>query len=162
MTVSNHFQNQIIAHEKYLNRLALKFTRNLTDAEDLVQETMIKLIQNENKFEVGSNFKAWCGIVLRNTFINNYRKVETRAPRMSNYRTKNAERTSLNDGDLQIALEELEKIIDNLSETLKIPFLMFYQGYSYEEICQHLDVPLGTVKSRIFLARQALKKQLSH
>lgn len=162
MTVQTDFQNQIILHQKYLSRLAFKFTRSFADAEDLVQETIIKMLQNEDKFQAGSNFKGWCGIVLRNTFINSYRKTETRADRMNNLRQVNAKKTSENDGAANIALEELEYVIETLSETIKIPFLMFYQGYSYDEISTHLNVPMGTVKSRIFLARQALREKLTH
>lgn len=160
MTVQNLFQQQVIQHQTYLSHLAKRFTKSTADAEDLVQETIIRLLQSEDKFQAGSNFKAWSGIILRNTFINNYRKTETRAPRMNDLRKINAAKTSENDGTIYIALEELECTIESLSDTIKIPFLLFYQGYSYEEIAQHFDVPLGTIKSRIFLARQALKEKL--
>lgn len=161
MTVPTIFQQQVIEHQTYLARVAKKFTKSAADAEDLVQETIIRLLQNEDKFRTGSNFKAWCSVVLRNTYINSYRKTETRAPQMNNLRKLNAEKTSENSGTALLALEELEQTIESLSDTIKIPFLMFYQGYSYEEIAQHFSVPIGTIKSRIFLARQSLKERLS-
>ncbi|MEL7020906.1 MAG: sigma-70 family RNA polymerase sigma factor [Bacteroidota bacterium] len=160
MTVTNHFQQQIIQHQPYLSHLAKKFTPMSADAEDLVQETVIKLLQNEDKFQTGTNFKAWCSIVLRNTFINGYRKTETRAPQMALLRQINAQKTSNNEGAAQLAVEELERTIEGLSDTIRLPFLMFYQGYTYEEIAEQLGVPMGTVKSRIFLARKALRQRI--
>ncbi|MFK7933765.1 MAG: RNA polymerase sigma factor [Saprospiraceae bacterium] len=160
MTVQTEFHKQILSHQKYLNHLAFKLTQSKIEAEDLTQETIIKLLQNEEKFQAGSNFKAWSGIVLRNTFINSYRKVVTRSERMSNLRKINAEKTNKNAGAANIAMEELKSIVELLSTTIKIPFLMLYQGYSYEEISSHLNIPMGTVKSRIFLARKILRKKL--
>jgi RNA polymerase sigma-70 factor, ECF subfamily len=144
-----------------LNSFAYNLTKNVEDAKDLFQETAYRALTNRDKFRPGTNFKAWLFTIMKNIFINNYRKkvkANTIMDSTDNHYYLNsgsAEISNLAESD--IMMQELTKMIDALDESIRIPFLMHYQGYKYQEIAEHLDLPLGTVKSRIFFARKELK-----
>jgi len=145
-----------------LSSFALKLTKNKMDADDLVQETAIKAYSNFEKFKPGSSFKNWSFTILRNSFINKYRARKRRnivsmpveemefaiKPKLSI--EKQVSETS--------TMKHLKTCLNNLSTKSKQPFMMYLNGYQYDEISEYLDIPIGTVKSRIHFARTKLKK----
>ncbi len=148
-----------------LNAFAYNLTKNVEDAKDLFQETAYRAITNRDKFLPGTNFKAWLFTIMKNIFINNYRK-KTKANTIMDstdnmFYLNSGGATISNRGDANILMAELTGMVDKLDDSIKIPFLMHYQGYKYQEIADYLDLPLGTVKSRIFFARKELKDMIS-
>jgi len=154
------FSSQIQTNTNQLIAFAKTLTRNLTDAEDLYQDTIFLALKNKDKFAVGTNFMSWIKTIMRNTFINQYRKKKRFQKAMSTtstgffFKRKDID----NSTESQIAMQDIQKLIDGVNEIYRIPFLMYYVGYSYDEIAQEMQVPLGTIKSRIFYARQHLRK----
>lgn len=148
-----------------LHAFAYNLTKNMEDAKDLFQETAYRAITNRDKFSPGTNFKAWLFTIMKNIFINNYRKktkVNTIMDSTDNlYYINSGNVTISNSGDANILMKELTTMIEELDNGIKIPFLMHYQGYKYQEIADYLELPLGTVKSRIFFARKELKEKIS-
>jgi len=145
-----------------LQSFAFKLTKNGEDAKDLFQETAFRAMTNREKFRPGTNFKAWLFTIMKNIFINNYRKkvkANTIMDSTDNMFYINSGATIIaNEADSNIMMDELTRMISDLEETMRVPFLMHYQGYKYQEIADHLELPLGTVKSRIFFARKELKE----
>lgn len=148
-----------------LHGFAYNLTKNVEDAKDLFQETAYRAITNRDKFSPGTNFKAWLFTIMKNIFINNYRKkakVNTIMDSTDNLYYINSGGTVIsNGGDANILMKELTFMIEELDNSIKIPFLMHYQGYKYQEIADYLELPLGTVKSRIFFARKELKGKIA-
>lgn len=147
-----------------LEGFALQLTRDKEQAQELVQETVVRALKYKDKFTLGTNFKAWITTMMRNIFLNqkrDYKRRKTESiPNDSLY--LNMENTSVTDnqGEHSMQMQEIMRAINRLEQSVKQPFWMFYQGYPYEEIAQNLDIPLGTVKSRIFNARKKLKSAL--
>ena len=134
----------------------------MNDARDLFQETIYKALKNKEKFSIGSNFKAWIMTLMRNTFINEYRRKKrhavTSAPSDSFHFEASSKNTAIvNNGTSNLEMEELNKMMNSIDEKLRVPFQMYYTGLSYKEIADDLDIPLGTIKSRIFFARKELQ-----
>lgn len=161
---TSEFDSQFDLLTNSLNSFAYNLTRNHEDAKDLYQETAFRAITNKEKFATGTNFKAWLFTIMKNIFINNYRKKVksgTMIDVTDNLYFLNSGSVSIdNDAGRNILMAELEGMIDTLDESIKRPFLMHYTGYKYQEIAEDLDLPLGTVKSRIFFARKELKAQI--
>jgi RNA polymerase sigma-70 factor (ECF subfamily) len=158
------FQQKLLGMQDNMMNFALSLTANKDDARDLTQETSLKVLYNKDKFIDNRNFKGWVLTVMRNIFINNYHKV-VRAQTVIDYNIDlyniDAETDSEFDSpDGSFQLQEITQAINNLNQELKLPFSMFVSGYQYEEIAQKLNLPLGTVKSRIFFARKKLKEEL--
>ncbi|MEL6943973.1 MAG: RNA polymerase sigma factor [Bacteroidota bacterium] len=155
------FDNKFDQMSTLLHSFAYNLTKNQEDAKDLYQETAFRAMTNREKFRPGTNFKAWLFTIMKNIFINNYRKkvkANTIMDSTDNMYYINSGNTSIrNDGESNIMMKELNKMIEGLDDSIRIPFLMHYRGYKYQEIADHLDLPLGTVKSRIFFARKELK-----
>jgi RNA polymerase sigma-70 factor, ECF subfamily len=151
-----------------LNTSLLAFAYNLTksqdDAKDLYQETAFRAITNKDKFTPGTNFKAWLFTIMKNIFINNYRKkvkAATVVDTTDNLYFINSGSVAIeNDGARNIFMDELNSMVNKLEESLRIPFEMHYDGFKYQEIADELHLPLGTVKSRIFFARKELKDKM--
>lgn len=147
--------------ESILFSFAMKLTRNREDAKDLIQETAMRAYRHREKFTVGTNFKSWCSTIMRNTFINQYRKKKLRRnvnePIESFLFAMENKNVIPNRGEMNIRMKEYKTIFKDIGEIYSVPFLMFYKGYEYKEIANHLDIPIGTVKSRIFLARKKLR-----
>ena len=144
-----------------LHSFAYNLTKNVEDAKDLYQETAYRALFNRDKFQPDTNFKAWMFTIMKNIFINNYRKrmkANTIMDATNNLYFINSASAEINQGETNIFLQELNYMIDNLDESLRIPFIMHYEGFKYQEIAEELDLPLGTIKSRIFFARKELKK----
>ena len=141
---------------------ALKLTKDQSDASDLYQETIYKAIKNIHQFREDTNLKAWLLTIMRNIFINAYRKKrrkQTLADGSNNsYLINSSNSTVLNLGEQRILFDDLKILVEHLNDNLKIPFIRAYQGYKYEEIAKELNIPIGSVKSRIFMARKALKQ----
>lgn len=144
-----------------LQSFAYNLTKNTEDAKDLFQETAFRALTNRDKFRPGTNLKAWLFTIMKNIFINNYRKkakANTIMDATDNLFYLNSGHQSISNGaESNIMLDELVKMISGLDGSIRIPFLMHYQGFKYQEIADYLDLPLGTVKSRIFFARKELK-----
>lgn len=161
---NSEFNNHIDQVENLLFSFALRLTRNRADAEDLMQETKIKAYQHRERFKIGTNFKSWVSTIMRNTFINQYRKRKSR--RHLNYQvddinyTLESKQTVNNDALQNLRMDELKEVMSTIGDIYSVPFLMFYQGYEYKEIAAHLEIPIGTVKSRIFLARTKMKQRI--
>lgn len=151
--------SQIQQSTSRLQAFALRLTKNPYDAEDLLQETIFLALKNSDKFRGGTNFNAWIKTIMRNTFINNYRKnkrlMNYISQKISAYFSDKPE--AKNDAESNLMLGELTDIIEDLDPKFKEPFMMYYHGFAYEEISKKLDLPLGTVKSRIFFARKHIK-----
>lgn len=165
------FDEEIIPHMDALYNFALRLTSDPNDAEDLVQDTIVKAYRFFSSYEKGTNAKAWMFRILKNSFINNYRKKSKKPSQVdydevsSYYETIRAERTETSD------LENLmfrEMMDDDLSEALtRLPedfrtvvLLCDVDGYTYEEIANMLDVPIGTIRSRLHRGRNLLKTEL--
>lgn len=160
MTISE-FSSKLDELSGMLHSFAYKLTRNTEDSKDLYQETAYRAISNRDKFRMGTNFKAWLFTIMRNIFINNYRK-KMKANTIldstdNNYYLNSGKQTVSNGAESSILMKELKHIVDELDDSTRIPFMMHYYGYKYQEIADQLDLPLGTVKSRIFFARKELK-----
>ena len=155
------FNRQFDSMSHLLHSFAYNLTKNVEDAKDLFQETAFRAITNKEKFKPGTNFKAWLFTIMKNIFINNYRKkmkANTIIDSTDNLYYINSGSNSVgNKANSNIMMKELARIIEDLDDSTRIPFMMHYHGYKYQEIADHLDLPLGTVKSRIFFARKELK-----
>jgi len=160
------FDTKFYSLTNSLNSFAYNLTKNSEDAKDLYQETAFRAMTNREKFKPGTNFKAWTFTIMKNIFINNYRKKVKRNTIIDTtenlYFLNSGTQAVDNDAGRNILMQELNKMIDNLDESIKKPFLMHYVGYKYQEIADDLELPLGTVKSRIFFARKALKEQIKN
>ncbi len=144
-----------------LNSFAYNLTKNREEAEDLYQETAFRAYTNRDKFNPGTNFKAWLFTIMKNIFINNYRRRSKMSTIMdstdNNYYINSGANKIGNGGEASILNQELTGMIESLDDEIKKPFMMHFTGFKYQEIADQLMLPLGTVKSRIFFARKALK-----
>lgn len=156
--------NEICQLKGALDVFAKKFTNDLEDANDLVQDTMIKAIRYSNLYKEGTNLKGWLYTIMRNTFINSYRKVARKnsiidtSEELSSAQLKVS--ASGNLGENKFVMEDINKAIAVLEPVYAVPFLRYFEGYKYHEIAVELDIPIGTVKTRIHMARQVLKSNL--
>jgi RNA polymerase sigma-70 factor (ECF subfamily) len=154
------FNTRLVNERQSLKNFALSLTRNTDDALDLLQDTYVKAISYRAKFEDSTNLKAWLFTIMKNTFINSYRRaVKTKQIMQSNADLAMARAWKNNYQDItesRIDSKDIIKRIEKLDDQYKIPFTRYYNGYKYEEIAQEMQLPLGTVKSRIFLARKQL------
>ncbi len=148
----------------YLRSFAYKLTRDAHLAEDLFQDTALRAFNNQDKFVRSTNMKAWLSTIMKNTFINNFRRrqrwnkviIQTD----ESYLMENEAKAVWNKGEEKVSGEALEQLVNQLDDGMKTPFLMMLQGFKYHEIADKMDLPLGTVKSRIFIARRQLKEQI--
>ncbi len=158
------FNNLVVQHTDSLRVYALHFTRDHEDAQDLVQDTVLKAVTYFGKFKEGTNLKGWLYTIMKNTFINNYRRfvktsaLVTKSDEISSANL--AHSATRNDGEGKFVMEDIQRAMDELSDDYCIPFSMYYEGYKYHEISQHLDIPIGTVKTRIHVARKSMKRSL--
>ena len=159
------FQNKILSIQKNMYSFAMTLTSNRYDAEDLLQETTLKVLDNREKYVDNVNFRGWVLTIMRNIFINNYRK-ELRNQIIID-KTNDLHKLSISENSRWenpeeiVTIKEIKYIINNLNDDLKIPFSMYLDGYKYNEISDKLALPLGTVKSRIFFARRELQRNLT-
>ena len=164
-TAISNFTDEVLEHKDSLKYFGLSLTKNVEDSDDLLQETLLKAFTYKNKFQENTNLKAWLFTIMKNIFINNYRrtsKVKTILDYSPNtYYINLAQNVRSFDPDSKLSFKEITKTINKLENEYKIPFNMYFEGYKYKEIAEDLNLPIGTVKSRIFLARKQLMGALS-
>lgn len=148
-----------------LLEFAQKLTRDRSDAFDLYQEMAYRAIKNAHQFQPDTNLRAWLMTIMRNLFINSYRKKRRRQTIQDNsidhYLINSTSQTVWNEGEVNLNYGELMELINRLDDYLRIPFMLAYKGYRYDEISQELQIPLGTVKSRIFVARKQIQRAMN-
>ena len=158
------FDRMLLENTDFLKPFAITLTRDHETAKDLMQETIFRALANRDKYNVGTNIKAWLYTIMRNIFINNYRRkakqntIFDSTP--NDYLLDYNQVTVANPAESNIKLKEIKEAIFNLPEIFKKPFLLYFDGYKYHEIAEMLEEPLGTIKSRIHFARKLLKTQL--
>jgi RNA polymerase sigma-70 factor (ECF subfamily) len=162
--MSQKFQNKLLGLQNNLLNFAYLLTSNKDDAYDLLQDTTLKALDNEDKYVDNVNFKGWVFTIMRNIFINNYRKVVRSATVIDQtedlYHLNLPQESGLDTPEGSISAGEISRAINSFSDDYRIPFAMHVAGYKYNEIAEKMNLPLGTVKSRIFFARQRLQKLL--
>lgn len=159
------FNNLVSSETNSLKMYALRFTKNLEDADDLIQDTILKAITYSDKFQQGTNLKGWLYTIMRNTFINKYRKEKKKREKViqtDEITSNNLFYSSTkNDSTGTFIMEDIQKALNELPEAYYTPFTLYFEGYKYREIAEEMDLPIGTVKTRIHVARNLLKKSLS-
>ncbi len=162
---SLEFNQMLLKNADFLKPFAINLTRDMEAANDLYQETLYKALANKEKYNVGTNIKAWLFTIMRNIFINDYRrkvKQKTILDSTPNEYLINLKKATVgNPAESDMRLKEIKKAIQQLPEIFKTPFLLYFDGYKYNEIAKVLNEPLGTIKSRIHFARRLLKEQIS-
>ncbi len=160
----NEFGKQLMVLEKGLFTYARSLKLNTDDAKDLVQETFLKAILNRDKYADQGYLKAWTISIMRNTFINNYRRntlISAKSDQSSDaYLINQTTAIASENPDSAYSFKELTDNIELLHKKFRVPFRMYVDGYKYKEIAQTTKVNIGTVKSRIFFARKLLRCQL--
>lgn len=161
------FESSINNAAQTLHPRALQLTRDAEDAKDLVQVTFMKAWANRNRFNPGTNLKAWLYTIMKNTFLTEYhrkRRQKTHVDLSENQYLINSSSTHAKgtEADAGLNLSEIRSAIEQLPDVYKIPFKSFLDGFKYEEISEKYHLPIGTVKNRIFLARQVLKEKLKY
>jgi len=158
------FEEQILSLQDNLMMFALKLTANRDDAEDLLQETILKAMRNKEKYVSNINLKGWLFTIMRNIFINEYRRAAVRNTTVDNtedsYFLNLPQDSGFSTPDGAYTLGEIEKVISEFKDDYRIPFTMHVAGFKYKEIADKMDLPIGTVKSRIFFARKQLAETL--
>jgi RNA polymerase sigma factor (sigma-70 family) len=149
---------------RFLKPFAMKLTRNTDEANDLVQETMLKAITNKDKFHEGTNLKAWLYTIMKNTFITEYHRMlrrKTFIDTTENLHFLNApDNRAENSAVGSFVMNDMQVAITNLKEEFREPFMLYFNGWKYHEIAKRLEIPIGTVKNRIHIARKLLKGDL--
>ncbi|MEI8279026.1 MAG: RNA polymerase sigma factor [Bacteroidota bacterium] len=161
---SSDFDYLVANHSDYLKPFAISLTHNSEDAKDLFQETMVKALVNREKYQFGTNLKAWLYTIMRNTFINEYRRNKKFVKVQSDLPTEtfieNSGKIAVNEGYGHIRMAEIKNAIEQMPQVFRLSFELYYTGYKYQEISELLHEPLGTIKSRIHFARKMLVSQL--
>ena len=159
------FNELLVTNSDFLRSFAFTLTRDTESAKDLIQETLYRALANKEKYNGGTNLKAWMYTIMRNIFINNYRRRARQQTIFDNtdsqYLLDHNQSAISNNAEVDLALKELTISVHSLPDIFKYPFLMYYEGYKYNEIADILGEPLGTVKSRIHFARKLLKAQIT-
>ncbi len=147
-----------------LRNYALSLTHNLDETKDLVQETILKAYRYKDKFQEGTNLRGWLYTILKNSFINNYRRDQKRNTFLdftdNTYYIDLPSQKIENDAELKFIRKDLDDAVDSLTNDLKIAFTLNAEGFKYHEISEELQIPIGTIKTRIFIARRILREKL--
>lgn len=164
MKATEIFENDLLKLQDNMLNFALTLTANRDEAKDLMQETTLRVLDNRDKYYENVNFKGWVFTIMHNIFVNNYRKLvrsQTVIDKTENlYHLNLPQDSGFNSPDGAYTIKEINKAINSFSDEYKVPFSMHVTGYKYEEIANHLGLPIGTVKSRIFFARKRLQEML--
>ena len=158
------FHKTVTAMRNSLRPYAIKLTQDSNNADDLLQDTILKALANEDKFKHNTNLRAWMLVIMRNIFINNYRKKSRQKTVLDNSETNyllNNSQTVDNKAITNFVMEDIYNAIRAIPQKLQRPILMIAEGFKYQEIATVLDIPVGTAKSRVFMARKQLQKSLS-
>jgi RNA polymerase sigma-70 factor (ECF subfamily) len=159
------FNQMLVSNTDFLKPFAFTLTRDNETAKDLLQETMFRALANKDKYNVGTNIKAWLYTIMRNIFINNYRRrvkqntIFDSTP--NDFFINYQQATVSNDAEGSLKLKEIQNAVHQLPDIFKNPFMLYFEGFKYHEIAEALGEPLGTIKSRIHFARKLLKEQIS-
>jgi len=149
---------------KSMKPFALRLTKDMEQANDLIQETVLKAFSNREKFSEGTNLKAWLFTIMKNTFITNYQRMVRRKTFIDTTENlhfiNSTKNIAQNSAFGSFAMADIVKQISKLDNVYKEPFMMHYRGFKYHEIAEKLDIPIGTVKNRIHIARKELKDAL--
>ncbi|MCZ2460141.1 MAG: RNA polymerase sigma factor [Chitinophagales bacterium] len=159
------FNDLLLGNADFLKPFAVNLTRDSEAADDLYQETLYKALVNKEKYRTGTNIRAWLYTIMRNIFINDYRRNARQRTIFDNTPEDfliNLRQVSIpNQAESNLHIKEIRKAIEHLPEIFRNPFLLYFDGYKYQEIAEILHEPLGTIKSRIHFARKLLKEQIS-
>jgi RNA polymerase sigma-70 factor (ECF subfamily) len=157
-------QAKLMSIQGNLLSFAYMLTSNRDDAYDLLQDTTLKVLDNADKYVDNINFKGWAFTIMRNIFINNYRRIVRTATVIDHtddlFHLNLPQNSGFETPDGSVSVIEITSVINSFSDEYRIPFSMHVEGYKYAEIADEMQLPLGTVKSRIFFARQRLQKML--
>jgi RNA polymerase sigma factor (sigma-70 family) len=159
------FNEALLKNADFLKPFAINLTRDSEAANDLYQETLYKALANQEKYNVGTNIKAWLFTIMRNIFINDYRRKAKQKTIFdstgSDFLLDTKQVSVSNAAESGLRMKEILAAIHALPEIFKVPFQLYFDGYKYQEIADVLGEPLGTVKSRIHFARKLLKERLT-
>lgn len=165
MESNKNFQTNLMNLQGNLLNFAYMLTSNRDDAYDLLQDTTLKALDNQEKYIENTNFKGWVFTIMRNIFINNYRRVARSATIVDQtedlYHLNLSQDSGLETPEGAFGANEITDAINAFPDEYRIPFSMHVAGYKYNEIAEKMDLPLGTVKSRIFFARKKLQERFS-
>lgn len=162
---SIEFDQFLIKNTDYLKPFAFTLTHDHESAKDLMQETMYRALANKEKYSFGTNIKAWLYTIMRNIFINEYRRKSRQhvitVHDKNEYILDHSQYSISGYAENDLSVKEILATVHTLPDIFKTPFQLYFEGYKYNEIAESLNEPLGTIKSRIHFARKLLKKQLS-
>lgn len=162
---SETFRDKLLSVQRNLLNFAYTLTSNRDDAYDLLQDTTLKALDNEDKYVENVNFKGWVFTIMRNLFINKYRRDVRSAVIIDSsddlYILNVSQDSGFESPEGALSAKEIGDLISGFAEELRKPFSMYLAGYKYAEIAEQMDLPLGTVKSRIFMARKRLRLTLA-
>ena len=159
------FNELLLTNTEFLKPFAITLTRDNEVAKDLLQETMYRALVNKEKYNVGTNINAWLYTIMRNIFINNYRRKSKQSTIFdssdNDFLLNYNQVTTANSAEGSLKMKDMELAIHKLPEIFRSPIVLYFEGYKYHEIADLLTEPLGTIKSRIHFARKILRTQLS-
>ncbi|MHA4843849.1 RNA polymerase sigma factor [Flavitalea antarctica] len=159
------FNNMLVNNAEFLKPFAITLTRDSEAAKDLFQETLFRALANKEKYNVGTNIKAWLYTIMRNIFINNYRRKSKQNTIFDNtpneFLLNQSQSVASNAAESTLRLKDIQEAVHNLPEIFRNPFLLYFDGFKYHEISKMMNEPLGTIKSRIHFARKLLKSQIN-
>ncbi|MBL7846821.1 MAG: RNA polymerase sigma factor [Cyclobacteriaceae bacterium] len=158
------FTAEIARLRPTLKSFTHRFTFDREESQDLIQDTLLRALTYRDKFRKDTNLKGWLFTIMRNTYINNYRKAQREKTSHDNskelYYLNVEDEHTFNRPQESVEFKEIWKNVNSIKEDLLVPFKMHTTGYKYEEIADHLGIPIGTVKNRIFHARKEIQKKL--
>ncbi len=164
MKKNDSFKQRLLGLQGNLLSFAYQLTTDKEEARDLLQDTTLKALDNEEKYVDNVNFKGWIFTIMRNIFINNYRQTVRKATVIDQtedlYHLNISQDSGLETPEGSYAVKEISAALDGFTDEYRIPFNMYVAGYKYNEIAEKMNLPLGTIKSRIFFARKRLREQL--
>lgn len=157
------FNTHVVHLSDFIRNFALKYTRDEETAKDLAQETILKALANREKFRTNTNLKGWLKVILKNTFINSYRKKSNQLIHYNSedYRVTNGHPDNYQPDNIMMT-DHMRQLIDGLKKDLSVPFKMHVKGFKYIEIAEQMGLPIGTIKSRIHQARKLLSQALNN
>ena len=162
---TTNLQSRLMSLQSNMLNFAYMLTSNRDDAYDLLQDTTLKVLDNQDKYTENTNFKGWVFTIMRNIFINNYRRVVRSATVVDQtedlYHLNISQDSGLETPEGSYATSEISAAIAEFPEKYRVPFTLHVQGYKYNEIADEMGLPIGTIKSRIFFARQELQQRFA-
>ena len=158
------FRQKLVELQGNMFQFAYQLTSDKEQANDLLQETTLKILTNEDKYTENTNFKAWVLTIMKNTFINNYRQEVRHATIVDKsedlYQLNLCQESGLDTPEGSYSMREITEAINHITDEFRIPFNLFVSGYKYTEIAEKMNIPVGTVKSRVFHVRKMLQEKL--